>query len=91
MRGGPFSTNLRRMFRRKSDGGAGADHAEEMMERERTAEVRELRRALAQIEVRARCAEVYATGTRARQDPANEFAMIAKTAREALSRSPEKP
>lgn len=36
MRGGPFSTNLRRMFRRMSDGGAGADHAEQMMEAERT-------------------------------------------------------
>lgn len=29
--GAPFSTNLRRMYRRQSDGGAGADYAEERL------------------------------------------------------------
>lgn len=31
MKGGPFATNLRGLQRKLSDGGAGQDHADEMM------------------------------------------------------------
>lgn len=37
MRGGQLASNLRRMFRRQSDGGVGADHAEEMLDQEKIA------------------------------------------------------
>lgn len=39
--GGPFSTNLRRMHRRRSTGGAGADHADEMHEADQDRRMRE--------------------------------------------------